>query len=163
MHIAQLNIGRTVAPLDDPRLAGFVTRLDAVNALAEASPGYVWRLQGDNGNNTELKVTADPLVIVNLTVWESIEQLHDFTYRSDHKAVFAQRFDWFERWAGPSVVLWWLPAGSLPSVDEALRRLELLAERGPSPEAFTFKERFAPPEMLGGPLATTPLAAAEPG
>ena len=146
-HIAQLNIGRAVAPLDDPRLADFMNWLAEINALAEASPGFVWRMQGDSGNNTDLKVSADPLFIVNLSVWESIEDLHAFTYRSDHRTVFARRYDWFERADGPNVVLWWQPAGTVPDVYEALARLRRLAERGPTQEAFTFKERFPPPDL----------------
>jgi hypothetical protein len=154
-HVAQLNVGRVVAALDDPRLADFMNWLDAINALAERSPGFVWRLQGDNGNNTDLKVSDDPLFIVNLSVWESINDLHAFTYRSDHKAVFARRYDWFERAVGPNVVLWWQPAGTLPDVDEALRRLQRLAEDGPTGDAFTFKERFAPPDEIDVPLLET--------
>jgi len=144
-QIAQLNIGRTVAPLDDARLADFMTQLDEINGLAERSPGYVWRLQGESGNATEVKVDDDPLVIINLTVWNSIDELFDFAYRSAHKAVFTRRFEWFERWQGPSVVLWWQPAGTIPDTGEALRRLRLLAENGPTAEAFTFKQRFEPP------------------
>ena len=123
-HIAQLNIGRAVAPLDSPQLADFMNWLDEINALAEQSPGFVWRLQGDNGNNTDLKVSEDPLFIVNLSVWESIDDLHAFTYRSDHRTVFARRFDWFERADGPNVVLWWQPAGTVPDVYDALARLQ---------------------------------------
>jgi heme-degrading monooxygenase HmoA len=131
--------------MDDARMADFMGRLDEVNALAERSPGYVWRLQGENGNATDLKFDDDPLFIVNLTVWESLDDLHNFTYRSEHKTVFARRFEWFERSIGPNVVLWWQPAGTIPTVEDALRRLALLAANGPTPEAFTFKERFEPP------------------
>ena len=102
-------------------------------------------MQGESGNATELRVGDDPRVIVNLTVWETIDDLYAFTYRSDHKTVFARRFEWFERWDGPSTVLWWQAAGTIPSLDEAFRRLALLAERGPTAEAFTFKQRFDPP------------------
>ena len=116
-QIAQLNVGRAVADLDSPRLADFMNWLDEINALAEASPGFVWRLQGDSGNNTDLKVSEDPLFIVNLSLWESIDDLHAFTYRSNHKAVFARRYEWFERAEGPNVVMWWQPAGSLPRSD----------------------------------------------
>jgi hypothetical protein len=144
--LAQLNVGRTVAPLDDPRLAGFVGWLDAINELAERSPGFVWRLQGDNGNNTELKVTDDPRFIVNMSVWDSVDALHAFTYASEHRTVFARRFDWFERRDGPNMVLWWQPKGTVPDVREALRRLQDLAELGPTPAAFTFKQRFPPPD-----------------
>lgn len=144
-EVAQLNLARAVAPLDDPVMAGFVARLDEINALAERSAGFVWRLQGESGSATDLPVTDDPLVIANLTVWETIEHLHAFTYRSDHREVFARRFDWFERWDGPSTVLWWQPAGAIPTLPAALERLQLLADRGPTPDAFTFKQRFPPP------------------
>lgn len=147
-EIAQLNVGRTVARLDDPRLAGFVDRLDEINALAERSPGFAWRLQSDSGNATDIKVSDDPLFIVNLTVWSSVEALFDFAYRSDHRSVFAQRFEWFERWPGPNVVLWWQPTGTIPEIQDALRRLRLLTEAGPTPDAFTFKRRFGPPSRV---------------
>ena len=126
-------------------MADFVARLDAVNALAERSPGFVWRLQGDNGNATELRYTDDPLFIVNLTVWDSPDDLFNFTYLSEHKTVFARRYEWFERSVGPNVVLWWQATGTLPTVEDALRRLHLLAAQGPTAEAFTFKQPFAPP------------------
>ena len=144
-HLAQLNVGRAVAPLDDPRLLAFMSRLDEVNALAEASPGFVWRLQSEIGNATDIKVSDDPLFIINLSVWESPDDLYAFTYRSDHKTVFASRYDWFERASGPNMVLWWQPAGTLPTPAEALARLRLLGDNGPSPDAFTFKTRFDPP------------------
>ena len=143
--IAQLNVGRAVAPLDDAVMADFMNWLDEINALAERSPGFVWRLQGDNGNNTSLKVSNDPLFIVNLSVWSSIETLSDFTYRSAHKSVFKQRYDWFERQDRPNMVLWWQPAGVTPTAEEALARLDRLTALGPTPEAFTFKEPFPAP------------------
>ena len=145
-QIAQLNIGRTIAPVDDPRLADFMAWLDDINALAERTPGFVWRLQSDSGNATDIEINDDPLVIANLTVWESSDALYEFTYRTMHKAVFARRFDWFERWDGPSLVMWWQPEGTIPDIPEALRRLDLLALRGPTPDAFTFKHRFPPPD-----------------
>jgi hypothetical protein len=143
--IAQLNVGRAVAPLDDAVMADFMNWLDEINALAERSPGFVWRLQGDSGNNTDLKVSKDPLFIVNLSVWESIDALYDFTYRSDHKTVFKRRHEWFERLGRPTTVLWWLPSGTLPSAEAALVRLDRLTTLGPSPEAFTFKQQYPPP------------------
>jgi hypothetical protein len=145
-EIAQLNVSRAVAPLDSPPLADFVARLDEINALAESSPGFRWRLQGESGNATGLRVGDDPLLIVNLTVWATIDDLHAFTYRSDHKTVFARRLEWFERSAGPSTVLWWQPTGTVPELEGALRRLQLLSDAGPTPAAFTFKQRFAPPD-----------------
>jgi hypothetical protein len=149
-QIAQLNIGRAVAPLEDAAMAGFMSRLDEVNALAERSPGFVWRLQGAGGNTTDLKVTADPQFIINLSVWDTIDDLSDFTYRSGHKGLFAQRFEWFERAPGPSLVLWWQPAGSIPSITEALSRLQLLADHGPTARAFTFKRWFPAPAGPAG-------------
>lgn len=144
-HVAQLNVARAVAPLDDPAMADFMARLDEINGLGDASPGFVWRLKGEGGTSVELKVGDDPLFIVNLTVWESIDDLFAFTYRSEHKTVFARRFDWFERRSRPSACLWWQPAGTVPSVDDAQRRLRHLDTHGPTPEAFTFKQRFPPP------------------
>jgi len=143
--IAQLNVGRALASLDDAVMADFMNWLDEINALAERSPGFVWRLQGDNGNNTSLKVSNDPLFIVNLSVWSSIETLSDFTYRSDHKTVFKRRHEWFERLGRPNTVLWWQPAGVTPTAEEALARLDRLTALGPTPEAFTFKEPFPAP------------------
>lgn len=144
-QIAQLNVGRSIASLDDVRMAGFMARLDEINALAERSPGFVWRLQGDAGNATDIRVDEDPLFIINLTVWETPDDLYAFTYRSEHRTVFARRFDWFERRNGPNVVLWWQPAGTIPTAEDALHRLRLLADHGPTPEAFTFKRRFPAP------------------
>jgi hypothetical protein len=159
-HVAQLNTGRAVAPLDDPRLADFMSWLDRINALAERSPGFIWRLQGDNGNNTALKISDDPQFIVNMSLWESIDDLHAFTYRSNHKTVFARRYEWFERSTGPNMVMWWQAAGTLPDVRDALARLQRLADHGPAPDAFTFKQRFPPPdaEAAAGPDQTQSVA-----
>ena len=165
-QIAQLNIGRTVAPTDDPRLADFMAWLDDINALAERTPGFVWRLQSESGNATDIPVNEDPLVILNLTMWETPDALFEFTYRTMHKSVFARRYDWFERWEGPSMVMWWQPEGTIPDIPEALRRLELLAKLGPTPEAFTFKHRFPPPRHgrggRPGATASGPMAASQP-
>jgi hypothetical protein len=147
-EIAQLNVGRAVGPIDGAAMADFVARLDEINALAEASPGFVWRLKGDNNNATELLYTPDPLFIVNLSVWCSIDELHAFTYASTHKELFRRRFEWFERRETPNTVLWWQPAGTIPDVRDALGRLQRLSTNGPAPDAFTFKQRFPPP---GGP------------
>ncbi len=149
-HVAQLNVGRAVAPMDQPAMAGFVSRLDEINDLSEASPGFVWRLKGDGNSAVDIHVTDDPQFIVNLTVWASIDALHAFTYRSDHRTVFKRRHDWFERHHSPNMVLWWVPAGTIPTLDEALARLARLTTDGPTPEAFTFKHRLPPP---GDPAA----------
>jgi hypothetical protein len=145
-QLAQLNVARSHATMDDPLMADFVAWLDEINGLAERSPGFVWRLKGEGGTSVELQVSDDPLYVVNLTVWETIDDLFEFTYRSEHKAVFKRRFEWFQRFGRPSVCLWWLPAGTIPTVEDAERRLRHLDEHGPTAEAFTFKERFPPPD-----------------
>jgi Domain of unknown function (DUF3291) len=143
-HLAQLNVARAVAPLDGEQMADFMNSLEEINGLGESSPGFVWRLKSDNGNATDIKLTENPLFIINLTVWESVDSLFEFVYRSHHKDYFARRFDWFERYGAPSTVLWWVPAGTLPTAEEALARLKVLTDSGPTAEAFTFKQRFEP-------------------
>ncbi len=147
-HIAQYNIARMRAPLDDPLMEGFVARLDELNHLADRTPGFVWRHTADGADDsTSVRPYPDDLMlIINLSVWESIDALHAFTYRSAHGPAYAARHRWFERMDGPSLVLWWVPAGHRPGVGEAKARLDLLRERGPTPEAFTMKRRFPPPE-----------------
>ena len=145
-HIAQLNVARALGTMDEPVMADFVARLAEINSLGDRSPGFVWRLQGEGGTSVELAGSDDPRYIVNLTVWESIEALYEFTYRSEHKTVFKRRFDWFERFGRPSVCLWWQPAGTIPTVQDAERRLRHLDEHGPTPEAFTFKRPFPAPD-----------------
>ncbi|WP_299616870.1 DUF3291 domain-containing protein [Pelagibius sp.] len=153
-HLAQINVGRLIAPLDDPRIAGFVERLDEINALAERSPGYVWRLQSDSGNATDIQVSDDPNFIINVSVWEDLESLFAYVYKTDHTKVMAQRRKWFEKPAGAFMALWWVPAGHLPSVEEGLRRVALLDRKGPTERAFTFKVAFDP---AGRPLDRSAL------
>ena len=143
-HLAQLNVGRLLAPIETPAIEGFRAQLDPINALADADPGLVWRLQTVAGNATDIRPTEDDLFIVNLSVWRSIEALRAFTYRSGHVGVLRQRRSWFEQLAEAHLVLWWLPAGHIPTVDEALTRLDRLRRDGPSPAAFTFRAPFAP-------------------
>jgi len=149
-HLAQLNIARMLAPLDSEQMAGFVQALEPLNALADAAPGFVWRLQTEDGDATAIRPYGDDMMIVNLTVWESIETLADFAYRSDHRAVMVQRRKWFERMAEAFTVLWWVPAGHRPPVAEAKERLELLRRTGPTPEAFTFRKPFPAPDADAG-------------
>lgn len=144
-HIAQINIARLRAPLDDPLLAGFVARLDEINALADGAPGFVWRLQTDGGDATALRPYEDEFIIVNMSVWQTPEQLREFTYRSLHVEVMKQRKSWFERFDGMYYALWWLPAGQIPSVQEGRERLEHLRVHAESPRAFSFKRLFPPP------------------
>ena len=142
-HLAQANIARMRAPLDDPLMEGFVSRLEPLNALADASPGFVWRLQTDDGDATALRIFDDDLTLFNLTVWESIEALESYVYQTNHVAAVQQRAKWFERPSKSPLVLWWIRAGHLPTEAEAKDRLEMLWENGPSPDAFTFRSRFA--------------------
>jgi Domain of unknown function (DUF3291) len=143
-HVAELNIGRTVAPLDDPALADFVDNLQRINALGDASPGFVWRLEDEFGAATTIRAFDDPLMIVNLTVWKTIESLRAFAYRTSHVDYLRRRREWFEPLTGPSLVLWWVPAGHRPTIEEARERLDRLAADGPTPEAFTLKTTFPP-------------------
>ena len=145
-QIAQLNIASALYPLDDPRMSGFVGQTDDVNALAERSPGFVWRHESDSDDDEEAAVAEDPSLIVNLSVWDSIESLHDFAYRSAHKLALSDRQQWFRRIDGAYQVLWWVPAGYQPDLQEAMNKLKLLDSQGPSPDAFTFKSRFPPPD-----------------
>jgi len=148
-HIAQINIATALYDLDDPRMAEFVDNLDRINGLAEASPGFVWRFQDESGNATNIQLAPDPRLIVNLTVWETIEDLHTFAYKSDHTPFIGRRHVWFEKPTDPIQALWWVPEGGVPIRPEAgLARLQLLRRKGPGPNAFTFKHRFDPP--IGG-------------
>ncbi|MFV2198073.1 DUF3291 domain-containing protein [Nocardiopsis sp. LOL_012] len=140
-----MNIARMRAPLDDPAMSGFTDRLDGINALAEGSPGFVWRLvDGDGDDATGLRPFGDD-VIVNMSVWETVESLWNFTYRSGHMEPLRLRRQWFEHMGEAHAVLWWIPAGTVPTLDEAGERLDLLRTDGPSAEAFTFRSTFPPP------------------
>jgi Domain of unknown function (DUF3291) len=148
-QIAQVNVARLREPLDSPVMREFVDGLDPINELADASPGFVWRLQTEEGDATSLRVFEDEMMLVNLSVWESVEALEAFVFHSDHTSYLRRRSAWFHRLSDAVTALWWVPAGTRPTVDEARRRLELLRERGgSSPDAFTFRERFGPPERL---------------
>jgi len=143
--LAQINIGRLLAPIDDPRIADFAAQLDAINRLAENSPGFVWRLQSEKGNATDIVYNDDPFVMVNMSVWESVEALKDFTYRSAHVQVFRERKNWFEKMTVPYYCLWWVPAGHRPTVAEGRERLEHYQAHGATPHSFWFNEHFPAP------------------
>jgi hypothetical protein len=155
-HLAQINVGRLVAPHDDVRVAPFFAALDRVNALAEAAPGFVWRLQGEGGNATDLQSTTDPLFILNMSVWMDADSLFGFVYRSGHAPEMARRREYFERFDGAYQALWWVPAGHVPTIDEGLSRLWRLDRYGPTPQAFTFKSRFPVPDIQGSPIDMQP-------
>lgn len=131
-------------PVDTPVMAEFAAALDEVNRVAEQSPGFVWRFQSGEGNAVGFRVDDDPLVIFNLTVWESVEALKNYTYRGLHGKFFARRAAWFDRMEAMQFALWWIPAGPPPSPDEAMRRLAHVRAHGPTPWAFTFQQTFPP-------------------
>jgi hypothetical protein len=143
-HLAQVNVARSLAPLDSPQLAEFVANLVPINALADASPGFVWRLQTEAGDATALRV-LDGEWLVNLSVWESLESLRAFVYRSAHADVLRRRQEWFERSAEPYLALWWIEAGSIPTLADAEERLLMLRADGPSSRAFTLRESVDAP------------------
>ena len=155
-HLAQINIGKLTAPRGDPRLQPFFDALDRVNALADASPGFVWRLQDDSGNAIGISYSPDPLLAVNMSVWQDADALFNFVYRSSHAPVMARRRDYFQKFDGAYQALWWLPAGEIPTIADGLSRLWLLERFGPCPQTFTFKARFPAPDEAGLPMDHQP-------
>jgi Domain of unknown function (DUF3291) len=141
--LAQVNIALPRAPIDSPELAEFVALLEPVNALADAAPGFVWRLQDEGGDATSIRAFGDDRLIVNMSVWEGLDALWRFVYDGGHLEVMRRRREWFERVA-IHLALWWIPAGTLPTVADAERRVAALERRGPTPYAFTFKRSFSP-------------------
>ena len=145
-HLAQVNVGRLLAPVGDPRIDEFRGALDRINALADAQPGFVWRLTGAGNNATDIQPDADdPLQAINASVWESIDHLAAFAYRSEHREFVRRRLAWFHAADEPILALWWVPAGHTPGVAECLARLAHLRAHGPTPFAFDFRQRFAAP------------------
>lgn len=143
-RLAQINIGTLKAPVDSPLIADFVANLERINALAEAQPGFVWRLTGEGGDATDIQPFENPLVAINMSVWTDLNSLAGFVYRSDHRGVMRRRAEWFEKME-LYTCLWWVPEGHEPTPEEGIERLEILRRRGPSPEAFTFKVPFPAP------------------
>lgn len=146
-QIAQLNIARLREPLDSPLLADFVANLDRINGLADRSPGFVWRLETEEGDATALRPFGEDY-IVNLSVWQDVESLWRFVYKSAHTEIMRRRREWFDKMAEDYAVLWWVPAGTIPSESEAWKRLQKLRQTGPGPQAFTFKQSFPAPVNL---------------
>jgi len=135
-HLAEFNIGRIRYPLDDPRMADFVNNLDLVNGLAERSQGFVWRLKDENGSATSIRAFDDPLIIVNVSLWENAESLEQYVWQTVHKRFYGRRHEWFSKFEGPYFVMWWVPAGHRPSIQEAIERLDHLKHHGPTDQAF---------------------------
>ncbi len=141
-HLAQANIGRMRGPIDSPVMAGFVAQLEYINSVADCSPGFVWRLQTDDGDATAVRIFDDETLLFNMSVWESVDDLRAYVYDSDHRVPLRDRKQWFERFEKPFIVLWWVPVGHIPTVREAEQKFESLWLHGPTPEAFTFKLNF---------------------
>jgi hypothetical protein len=145
-HLAQLNVGIIKAPLESPVMADFVNNLDRINALAESSPGFVWRLQTEAGNATDIRPTEDPNLLMNMSVWQDAESLSRFVFKTAHIEIMRRRGEWFERMEQAYLALWWVPHGHRPTIEEAMARLKHLRAHGPSPRAFNFRLAFPPPD-----------------
>ncbi len=144
-HLAQINIGRMIGPgINDPSMKSFVDQLEAINALAETSPGFIWRFKEEGGNATAFDPYGDQKMIVNFSVWQDLASLEAYVYKSAHTEVMKNRRQWFERMEKPYYALWYVPAGHIPDFNEANDRLRYLQEYGPSPMAFDFRSKFSP-------------------
>lgn len=143
-HLAQINIATFRKPVDAPDNADFFDNIDRINQIADTSPGFVWRLVGDGGDATDIRVFDDPQTLVNMSVWEGMAELGAFVYRSGHLDIMRRRAEWFDDMEA-HMVLWWIPAGEVPTIADARHRLDLLAEHGPTPDAFTFRQSFPAP------------------
>ncbi len=144
-ELAQLNIAIMKEPLDSPGMADFVANLDRINALAEESPGFVWRLQTEEGDATTLRPLGED-TLVNMSVWRDVESLNTYVYQSGHAEIMRRRKEWFDKMREAFVVLWWVPKGHRPTIQEAIEKLETLRAKGPTEEAFTFRQAFPPPD-----------------
>ena len=149
-HLAEINIARALAPLDDPRMADFTGNLERINGLAEQSDGFVWRLKDDSGDATAIRVLDDPLIIINMSVWEGVEPLKAFAYKTLHTRFFQRRTERFRPIDGPHMALWWVPRGTGPTPEDGRARLQRLAAEGPGPEAFTFAKVFEASDAISG-------------
>jgi len=153
-HLAQVNIALLKAPIGSELLRDFVAELEPVNSIADAAPGFVWRMQTDEGDATSIRGFGDDRLIVNMSVWESVESLASFVYRNPaHLAVLRKRKKWFQHPTEMHKALWWIPRAHIPTVEEAEERVAFLRSHGPTPIAFTFKQRFSPP--VTDPSSTT--------
>ncbi len=147
MHLAQLNIATAKYDLEALEMKEFMDNLDPINAIAESSSGFVWRLQDENGDATAIQAFEDPRTIVNMSVWQSIDSLKDFMFRTHHKSFLTRKKEWFEKATEDTYVLWWIPEGTIPTIKEAIEKLNDLRENGDSPQAFTFKSNFTPSDL----------------
>ncbi len=143
-YLAQLNIAQMKYPQESPEMKDFVDNLDRINALAESAPGFIWRLQTEDGDATSIKFFGED-TLVNMSVWKDIESLHDYVYRTAHVEIMRRRKEWFDRMKSASTVLWWIEKGHIPTLEEADEKLFKLRDYGSTPDAFTFKKAFASP------------------
>jgi heme-degrading monooxygenase HmoA len=146
-QIAQFNIARIKYPLEHPNMRGFVEGLDTINKLADESRGFVWRLKTEDGNSTSVRPYPDQNILVTLSVWESVEDLTNFAYREGHAQIMKHRREWFEEIDQPYIVLWWIPVGYIPTVEEGVARLTKLQNEGATIEAFSFQKQFPQPNL----------------
>jgi hypothetical protein len=151
-EIAQLNIGIIRGPMDSPIMAEFVANLGRINAMADTSPGFVWRLQTEAGDATAIRPFENENMAINMSVWRDIESLLQFVYHSSHTEIMRRRREWFERMSEAYLVLWWVPGGQRPTLEQAIARLEALRQHGPHAQAFNFSKVFPPPDAAGEPL-----------
>ncbi len=145
-ELAQLNVGIIRGPMDSPVMADFAANLERINALADHSPGFVWRLQTEEGNATAIRPFEDENLLLNMSVWRDVESLNTYVYGSAHVQIMRRRREWFERMREAFFVLWWVPVGHRPSIAEAIAKLDVLRARGPTADAFTFRQAFPPPD-----------------
>ena len=146
MHLAQLNIAKAKYPLDSPQLQEFVDNLVPVNEIADKSEGFIWRLQDDSGDATNIQAFSDPNIIVNMSTWTSTDALKNFMFRTHHRDFLRRKSEWFENIPQDSYVLWWVSQGHVPTIAEGLQRLDYLRVNTDSPYAFTFKSNFSADE-----------------
>jgi hypothetical protein len=144
-ELAQINIAQGLGEIDDPVMQGFADRLDEINALADQAPGFVWRLQTEDGDATSLRAYDDSRMLVNMSVWQDVASLKTFVYRTMHVELLKDRKEWFTKLTKPHFCMWWIPQGHIPTVDEAKAILDILGSMGPTTEAFTFAKAFPPP------------------
>lgn len=146
-HLVQLNVAKMNADIEDPIMASFVQRIDEINSLAENSKGFIWRFQDDQGDATYLRPFEDPRILFNMSVWEEIEDLMNYVYTSKHLELLKSKNEWFTKLGEAHLALWWIEKGRLPSVEEALNKLDFIKKNGPSQEVFTFAKRFPKPDL----------------
>jgi len=147
-ELAQLNIGIIKGPMDSPVMADFAANLERINALADRSTGFVWRLQTEDGDATSIRPFDDENLLINMSVRRDVESLNQYVYSSAHVEVMRRRKEWFERMKEAFLVLWWIPANHRPSIQEAIAKLEILRAKGPTADAFTFRRAFPPPDAI---------------